>query len=73
MVDMHSYVNAMMDKSLIGLINATILMPAANNLFAEGESEKLNKQQVEEFFTFVAKDLFLDLIFILQLYNYVQK
>ena len=39
--------------------NKLAVTPATNDLFSEGDSDALSKQQAEEFHTFVAKGLFL--------------
>ena len=56
---MIDYMSAMVDDFSIKFDkNDTAVTPAAADLFAEGTSEKLNKEQAEEFHTFVAKGLF---------------
>ena len=39
-------------------LNGTVSVPAPTDLFAEGKSPKLDKEQSEEFHTVVAKGLF---------------
>ena len=57
-IDMKSYVADMID-SLSEKITGTEKTAAAEDLFAEGNSEKLNKDRAEEFHTTVAKGLFV--------------
>ena len=58
-IDMIPYINAMVDDFSQKLKpNETRATPAAEDLFAEGNSPKLAKQDAEEFHTFVAKGLF---------------
>ena len=58
-VDMIDYVSAMVDDFPIKFKpNDTAPTPAAEDLFAEGTGEKLDKECKENFHTFVAKGLF---------------
>ena len=60
MVDMSDYVQGMIDDFPIKFKpNESVATPATDDLFSEGESEYLSKEQAEEFHTFVAKGLFL--------------
>ena len=53
------YITSMVDDFSIKLGPTDVAPnPAAENLFSEGTSEKLSKEQAEEFHTFVAKGLF---------------
>jgi hypothetical protein len=56
-VQMIDYVEGMLDEFPIK-IEGTAQTPAAEDLFAEGKGEKLNKQDAQTFTTFVYKGLF---------------
>jgi hypothetical protein len=56
-IDMIDYINSMVDDFPVK-IEGTAPTPAAEDLFAEGSSEKLIKHDAENFHTFVAKGLF---------------
>ncbi len=59
MIDMIDYMSAMVDGFTTKFKpDDTAPTPAASDLFAEGSSDKLNKEQAETFHTFVAKGLF---------------
>jgi len=59
-VDMSDYVTGMLDEFPVKFKpNDKVATPAADDLFSQGESEPLSRQQAEEFHTFVAKCLFL--------------
>jgi hypothetical protein len=58
-IDMIDYMESMVDDFSAKFKKSDIApSPAAEDLFAEGESSDLDKQQSEEFHTFVAKGLF---------------
>jgi hypothetical protein len=58
-VDMTDYVAGMLEDFPVKFKPTEVATtPAAEDLFAEGTSEKLNKEQAELFHTFVAKGLF---------------
>ena len=58
MVDMSDYITAMIEDFPIKLKTTDVSpSPAAEDLFAEGTGEKLNKEQAELFHTCVAKGL----------------
>jgi len=58
-IDMIDYMEAMVDDFSIKFKpNETAPSPAADDLFAEGEGNKLDKDSADEFHTFVAKGLF---------------
>ena len=58
-IDMCNYLNTIINDFSIQLKNTTVPTPVSNNLFAEGESKKLNKEQAEELHTIIVKELFL--------------
>jgi hypothetical protein len=59
MVDMSEYITNMVDEFPMDLKSTdTAPTPAADDLFAEGDGPKLDKEKAEIFHTFVAKGLF---------------
>ena len=57
---MTDYVDAMLEDFSVKLKpNETAATPATDDLFSQGDSQPLSRQQAEEFYTFVAKILFL--------------
>ena len=60
MIDMHDYMNGMLEDFPIKFKPSdTVSTTATNDLFAEGESEALSLKEKEEFHMFVAKALFM--------------
>jgi hypothetical protein len=58
-IDMIEYMGAMVDDFSTHFKSTDIApTPAAEDLFAEGDGNELDKQRAEEFHTFVAKGLF---------------
>jgi hypothetical protein len=60
-VDMRAYVAEMIDESMLNLTpkDTDPIMPAAEDLFAEGSGDLLMKDKAELFHKIVAKGLFL--------------
>ena len=58
-IDMIDYMNAMVDDFSMDFKEGDVTPnPAGDDLFAEGTGNKLDKQQAQEYHTFVAKGLF---------------